>query len=120
MNDVTLSNLNFPIFYPSCLQLWINDNLDDYDEDNFQMFWKLEQNGDTQTVASWEPDAADEDSVIYYLQHSLENRVTVIPSFDGIFSDFDTKLFDFFFSKLGYYLRHFNELITRIWTWLFM
>ena len=58
--------------------------LDDYDEDNFQMFWKLVQNGETQTVASWEPDAADEDSVIYYLQHSLENRVTVIPSFDGI------------------------------------
>lgn len=48
------------------------------------MFWKLVQNGETQTVASWEPDAADEDSVIYYLQHSLENRVTVIPSFDGI------------------------------------
>lgn len=63
---------------------WVlNGDYNDYDEDNFQMFWKLEQNGDTQTVASWEPDAADEDSVIYYLQHSLENRVTVIPSFDG-------------------------------------
>lgn len=63
---------------------WVlNGDYNDYDEDNFQMFWKLVQNGETQTVASWEPDAADEDSVIYYLQHSLENRVTVIPSFDG-------------------------------------
>lgn len=61
----------------------LNADYKDYDEDNFQMYWKLEHTAGVQTIASWEPAADGEaEEPVYYLNHMLEQRVTVVPSFD--------------------------------------
>ena len=71
--------------------------VEDYDEDNFELYWKLEHTDGTcrgspchsiATIVSWDPAGewnGEPGEPVYYLNHVLEDRISVVANFDGKF-----------------------------------